>query len=109
MAAVNGENYTKEFITIPKDVSNIGEFGGRKKVIFDTIAAAASGDVLSFGKIPAGARVLNTTYLGAGVAADEVFSVAAGDKIASEAELTCTLPSDHGAGQASAFVEYILD
>lgn len=106
MADVYGSNYDKEFIQDPKQPANIGEFGGRKKVMFDEFSGAAGGDDVYYGKIPAGARVLALSNIGAGTAPS--FNVAVGDKITSESDLICTLDVD-AAASGSIWCEYILD
>jgi len=69
MADINGGNYAKEFVDIPSDVAAIGEYGGRKKVMFDTYTGATPGaDDVYFGRIPAGARILQFTTIGGGTA-----------------------------------------
>jgi hypothetical protein len=42
MANINGKNYAKEFSNIPSEAADIGEYGGRKKIIFDEFSGAAS-------------------------------------------------------------------
>ena len=106
MADINGSNYNLEFVAEPSQQAAIGEYGGRKKIMYDEFSGAAGGDVVFFGKIPAGARILDLKNIGAGTA--PVFNIAVGDKIASLQDITCTLDGDASAA-GSVWVEYILD
>jgi hypothetical protein len=106
MADVYGSNYNKEFIQVPSEQAAIGEYGGRKKVMFDTFSGASGSDDVYFGKIPAGARVLAITESGGGTA--PTFNIAVGDKISSETDLICSLDADASAS-GFCFAEYLLD
>lgn len=106
MANIYGDNYNKEFILDPSQPANIGEYGGKKKVMFDRFSGAAGGDDVYFGKLPIGALVLNISHIGGGTA--PVFSVAVGDKVSVETDLICTLDGD-AAASGLIFCEYILD
>lgn len=107
MAIINGKNYAKEFSNIPSEASDIGEYGGKKKVIFDEFSGAAGSDTVNFGKLPPGSRILQITSIGTGTA--PTFSHAPGTKTgASSEDAICTLDIDAAAiGQI--WIEYILD
>ena len=107
MASIDGKNYAKEFSNIPSEAADIGEYGGRKKVIFDEFSGAVGADTVNFGKIPPGSRILAISALGAGTA--PTYSHAVGTKTGSSSEiLICTLDGDTAAtGQI--WIEYILD
>ena len=106
MAAIYGANYTKNYISNPPEQANMGEVGGVKKVLFDQVAAGAAADVLSIGKLPKGARVLEVKSIGAGSGAS--FNVAPAAVMSAQTEVQVTL----GTGPSfplSAWVEYIVD
>lgn len=106
MANVYGSNYDKEFIQDPSSPANIGEYGGKVKVMLDSFSGAVAADDVYFGKIPAGALILSISAIGAGTA--PTFNVAVGDKISAEQDLICTLDGDTTpAGKC--FCQYVLD
>ena len=105
MADIYGANYTKEFINLPSERANPGEYGGRRKVLFDQVAAGLGLDVMYVGKLPAGARILEVANIGGN---SPTFNVTPGDKLTAETVVTCTL----GAAPTfpvSAWVDYLLD
>lgn len=106
MADIYGSNYDKEFIQDPSQPANIGEYGGRKKVMFDEFSGAAGLDDVYFGKVPAGARILALNEIGGGTAPS--FNISVGDKISVETDLICSLDAD-AAASGSCWCEYILD
>jgi hypothetical protein len=107
MANIDGKNYAKEFSNIPSEAADIGEYGGRKKIIFDEFSGAAGLDTVNFGKIPPGARILALSEIGGGTA--PTFSHSVGDKIGASGEiLICTLDAD-AAATGMIWIEYILD
>jgi hypothetical protein len=106
MANINGANYEKEFNSDPSQPANIGEYGGKVKVMLDSFSGAAGSDVVYFGKIPVGAKVLSVDHIGAGTA--PVFNVAKGDKILATQDLICTLDGDASAS-GQLFCQYVLD
>jgi predicted Abi (CAAX) family protease len=106
MASIYGSNYTKNYISNPSEQANMGEVGGVKKVLFDQVAAGSAADVLSIGKLPKGARVLEVKSIGAGSGA--AFNVAPAAVMSAETEVQVTL----GTGPSfplSAWIEYIVD
>lgn len=110
MASINGVNFAKEFVNDPSEQGAIGEMGGRVKCMYDSIASSNPADDLSFGKIPAGARILRLSYVGDGTSAPGDFNIAVDDKLSVETTIICTLPVDQTPATASAcFAEYILD
>lgn len=105
MANIYGANYVKEYNSVPSEQGAPGESGGRVKCMFDEVAAGAGLDVLYIGKIPAGARILRCSNIGGN---SPSYSVAPGDKLTAEADVTVTL----GAAPTfpvSAWIEYLLD
>jgi hypothetical protein len=105
MAAIYGANYTKEYINVPSEQGLAGEMGGRVKCMFDIASTGAGSDVLNFGKIPAGARILRCSSIGGN---SPTFNVAPGEKLTVETVVEATL----GAAPTfpvSVFVEYLLD
>lgn len=105
MANIYGANYTKAYINNPAEQSNMGEYGGVKKVVFDQVAAGAGADVLSIGKLPKGARVLTVGNVGGN---NPVCNVTPAQLISAETIVTFTL----GAAPTfpvSAWVEYVVD
>jgi hypothetical protein len=107
MANKYGVNYTKSYVSVPSELSNIGEVGGVKRVLFDQIlAGAAAADTLYIGKLPKGARVLEVKSIGAGAGA--AFNVAPAAQMSAETDVVVTI----GAVPSfpiSAWVEYVLD
>lgn len=63
-----GVNYKGAFQATPRVNVHQGEYGGKERVMIDTIvldAEAASGDVVKMGRLPAGAKVLGARVFGA--------------------------------------------
>lgn len=115
MADILGVNYALEFSDIPSQQAAPGEYGGRVKCMFDSYSGAAGADEVFFGKVPAGARILELSGSGLGTAptfekrvdgADS--AIAAGDKLASESIMKVTLDGDASA-TGYALVKYLLD
>ena len=106
MADVFGSNYTKEYISSPKQFADIGEYNGKVRCMFDSFSGAAGGDVVYFGKLPAGARVIDVKGSGLGTA--PVFSHALGDKLSAKADVTVTLDADASAN-GFALVLYVTE
>jgi hypothetical protein len=108
MANIEGKNYAKEFSNIPSEAADIGEYGGKKKIMFDEWSGAAAGDAIYFGKIPPGATVLAITDIGGGTA--PTFSHTIGDKTGTSSEdLILTTDGGDGLATGKVWVEYILD
>ena len=62
MAALYGANYTNAYVDQPTVPYPAGEQNGKIRVLFDSLtwaSAVTSGDTVSIGKIPAGARVVD--------------------------------------------------
>lgn len=62
MASLYASNYTNAYRNVPSSKYNAGDFYGRVHVLIDSYTAAgalSSGDVIYFGKIPKGAKVIN--------------------------------------------------
>ena len=112
MALINGSNYAKEFINVPSEAANIGEYNGKQRVSIDSFAGAVGSDDVNFAKLPIGAFILAFGNVGAGTA--PVFSKSIGDKIdsadvlAGSDTLVCTLDGD-AAASGKIWVEYSLD
>jgi hypothetical protein len=108
MADINGKNYAKEFVNIPSEQADIGEYGGKIRIILDEWSGAAAGDDIYFGKIPPGAKILSLSHSGGGTA--PTFSHSPLDKIGSSSE-DLIITTDGGDGQptGTAWVEYILE
>ena len=106
MANLNGANYTSDYLADPKGRGVIGEVGGKVKATFDTFSGAAGADLVTFGRVQAGARILAFGSVGAGTA--PTFNVNAGDKLSSDTDMICTLDGDTAAS-GSIWVEYLLD
>lgn len=105
MANQYGENYTKEYINVPSERSNVGEAGGKVKVCFDKLAAPVGGNDMYIGKIPNGARILSVDSLRCDT---PTFNVAAGDLLSSETAIVVTLGAAPTA-DCLAWVTYVLD
>lgn len=63
MADLYASNYTKVYVNKPSEKAGKGEYNGHVKVLYDeyvvpTANELGTSDVLYFGKLPAGARVL---------------------------------------------------
>lgn len=106
MADIYGSNYQKEYIDSPKQFAEIGEYNGKLRCMFDSFSGAAGGDVLYFGKLPAGARVIDVKGSGLGTA--PVFSHALGDKLSAKADATVTLDAD-AAASGFALILYVTE
>jgi len=106
MADIYGKNYNGEYNVEPQVKGDVGESGGRLRVMYDSFSGAAAGDVLHFGKLPAGARILRVSHSGLGTA--PVYNFAVNDKLASQLDLQATLDVDASAA-GYVFVEFILD
>lgn len=106
MANIYGSNYNKEFIASPKQFAEVGEYNGKVRCMFDSFSGAAGGDVLYFGKLPAGARVIDVKGSGLGTA--PVFSHALGDKLSAKEDITVTLDGD-AAANGFALVLYVTE
>jgi len=106
MADLFGSNYSKEFINVPSEAANIGEYNGKQRVAIDTFSGAAGSEDLYFAKLPAGSFILNLTVIGGGTL--PVFNVDVGDKLSAEQDIICTLDADASAS-GKVWVEYSLD
>lgn len=107
MAALNGVNYTKNYVSVPAEQANAGEVGGVKRVLFDSyVGTPVAADTLNIGKLPKGARVLELKSVGIGSGAS--FNVAAGDLISSETIVIVTIGTAPSANPI-AWVEYVVD
>lgn len=105
MANIYGDNYTKEFLNVPSERASVGEYKGKVKVLFDKISAGAAGDVLSIGKLPAGARVLAVDSVNGD---NPSCNVAKGDSISSETTVQFTLGAAPAAN-IKAWVLFVMD
>lgn len=106
MANIYGSNYTKEYINSPKEFADIGEYNGKVRCMFDSFSGAAGGDVLYFGKLPIGARVIDVKGSGLGTA--PVFSHALGDKLSAKEDTFVTLDGDASAS-GFALILYVTE
>jgi hypothetical protein len=106
MADIYGSNYQKEYIDSPKQFADIGEYNGKLRCMFDSFSGASGGDVVYFGKLPAGARVIEVKGSGLGTAPE--FSHAMGDKLSSKEDATVTLDADASAN-GFALVIYVTE
>jgi len=106
MANIYGSNYDKEYNQSPKQFADIGEYNGKVRCMFDSFSGAAGGDVLYFGKLPAGARVIDVKGSGLGTA--PVFNHALGDKLSAKGDATVTLDADASAN-GFALVLYVTE
>jgi hypothetical protein len=117
MAAINGNNYAKN-ISVPAEQSNAGEVGGVVKCLFDQYTGTPSAaDVLSIGKLPKGARILDIVAVGMGAAPTYAkidsdgasTALAAGDVIASQSLVKITAAGGGYAANPFVFVRYVVD
>lgn len=108
MAAVNGVNYAKEFVNVPSEQADPGTQNGKVKVLMDWVLAggAVAADVMTIGKLPAGARVIRCSNIGGGTSPS--YSVAPGAKMAVETVVTFTVGTSP-ATDIYAIIEYVLD
>lgn len=106
MADINGANYQKQFVNVPSEAMDIGDYAGKQRVARDTFSGASAADVVYFAKLPAGAFILALGDVGGGTS--PTFSVAVGDKLTSETIVTCTLGTGASA-TGTLWVEYSLD
>ena len=108
MAAKNGVNFAKEFVSVPSEQAEHGVYGGRVRVIMDYVLAggAVEADVVSLGKLPAGARVIRCSHIGGGTS--PTYSVAPGTKYDVETLVTITVGATPGT-DVYGIIEYVLD
>lgn len=106
MATLFGKNYTKGYINVPSEMANVGEIHGVKRVVYDEADGAIAADTLTFGKIPAGAKLLEVKSIGAGAGAS--FDVVPGTSITAETNVVLTIGTAPSA-TVKAWVEYVLD
>jgi len=106
MANIYGSNYNKEYNLDPRQKGEIGENGGRVRCFYDSFSGAAAADVLFFGKLPKGARVIRISHSGLGTA--PVYNLAVNDKLVAELDMQATLDVDASAS-GYVLVEFILD
>ena len=116
MAAINGSNYAKAFVNVPAERPNVGDYGASVIVLFDSyVGTPSASDVLSIGKIPAGARILQISgFVGMGAAptyakVDSLgasTALAVGDSLADESIIKVTAAGGTYAANPSGFILY---
>ena len=106
MAALYGDNYTANYISVPQSQAKAGEVGGIKRVLLDQKAGASAADTIALGKLPKGARVLELKSIGAGSGAS--FNVTAGAILSAETDLVITVGTGPSA-TVIAWAEYVID
>lgn len=106
MAAINGNNYANS-IAVPRVQGLAGEINGVKRVLLDQYTGTPiAADVLSIGRIPKGARILELKNIGCGTS--PTFNVAAGAILSAETIVTVTIGATPAANPI-AWVEYVID
>ena len=119
MGAINGVNYANN-ISVPKVQSKAGEAGGVMKVLFDAyVGTPSAADVLTIGKLPKGARVLEIVSNG-GMGAAPTFAkvlvetgassaLAAGDVLTGESLVKITAAGGTYGANPFVYVTYVVD
>ena len=79
MATDYGVNYNKAYVLVPAQKYGVGEFNGNTKTLFDehtgNRAVYAIADIIKFGKLPKGARVLQATVKSASLGTTGIFTL----------------------------------